>query len=159
MSTVNHRSDGRFAPGNRVALGNPNNRKMHDLRRALLDSADADAVVRVGNRLRALAEGGDVQAAKLWMEYVIGKPPQAIELSGPDGEPLGVDWVRLQDALMGALSRFPDARVAVAVALRGLADDARDAGQPGDDARPEPLDGGPGADPGPLAADCPPLDG
>src|SRR4051812_16452448 len=151
--------DGRFGPGNRLSGGNPNARRLFELRKALLDSADADDVRRVGRRLLALAEDGDVQAAKLWLENVVGKPAQAIELSGPDGEPLGVDWGRLQAVLLGALSRFPEARVQVALALRGLADDNRDAERAGDGTRPEPPDGGPGSDPGPLAEGCAPLDG
>lgn len=122
MSTVNHRSDGRFAPGNRAALGNPLNRRMQALRKALLDSAEPDDVRRVGKRLLALAEEGDVQAAKVYLDFLIGRPAQAIELSGPDGEPLGVDWERLQTVLLTSLSRFPEARLAVVMALKGLAD-------------------------------------
>jgi hypothetical protein len=160
MSTIRNDSNGRldggrFAPGHQFAKGNPNARRMYALRKALLDSAGPDDVRRVGKKLLDLAEGGDVAAAKVWLEYTVGKPPQALELSGPDGEPLGVDWPRLQAVLLGALGRYPEAKVAVAVALRGLADDARDDGgaeRPGDGPRPEPADGGPGAGPGPLAA-------
>ena len=115
-------------------------------------SADTGAVQRVARKLVVLAEDGDVQAAKLWLEYIIGKPPQALELSGPDGEPLGLDWPRLQSVLLGALSRFPEAKVQVALALRGLAaDDSRDAGEPGDCTRSELADGGSGIEPGPVA--------
>jgi hypothetical protein len=151
---------GRFGPGNRFAGGNPNARRMNELRTALLDAAGPDDVRRVGLKLAELAGGGDVQAAKVFLDYVVGKPPQALELSGRDGEPLGVDWGRLQAALMGALAAYPDAKVSVALALRGLADDARsDAGQPGDGPGPEPDDGRPGADPGPVAEDRLTLDG
>jgi hypothetical protein len=41
-------------------------------------------------KLAELAEAGDVQAARLWLEYTIVKPIPAVELSGPDGEPLGL---------------------------------------------------------------------
>ena len=159
MSTANHRSDGRFAPNNRAGLGNPNNRKMQQLRKALLDSAEPDDVRRVGKRLLVLAEGGDVSAAKVYLEYLIGKPPQALELSGPDGEPL-LSEERLTAVIMSALSGFPEARVQVAVALRkALADDGGDDEPAGPDARPGAPDGGPGFDPGPLAGDGGPLDG
>ncbi len=118
---------GRFAPGNRFASGNPQAKRMYELRRALLDSADPDRVKAVGLKMLELAESGDVMAARLILEYLLGKPPQALELSGPDGEPLGMDLAKLQEAILGALARFPEARIAVAVALKGAAD-ASDAG-------------------------------
>jgi hypothetical protein len=152
--------EGRFGPGNQYARGNPQNRRVAEFRQSLLDATDSDTVVRVGKTLSDLAVAGDVTAAKVWLEFVIGKPPQAVELSGPDGEPLGVDWERLQATLLGALGRFPEAKVAVAVALRGLAvDDTRDAEQPGDGTGPEFTDGGSGAEPGPLATGGLTLDG
>jgi hypothetical protein len=116
---------------------------MYELRAALLEAADGETVARVGRKLAELAEGGDVQAAKVWLEYVVGRPPQALELSGPFGSPLGGDWSQFQRILLGALGNFPEARVALAVALRGLADDAhaRDAERPGDGSRSKSVDG------------------
>jgi hypothetical protein len=130
----NHRPDGRFAPGNRASRGNPLARRMFQLRRSLLDAADPEAVARVGRKLAALAEAGDVQAAKVWLDYVVGRPAQAVELSGPAGEPLGVDLGGLHAALMATLAPFPEARVRVALALKGLADESRDVDQTGDGA-------------------------
>jgi hypothetical protein len=37
-------SDGRFAPGNKLSRGNPIHRKMHIMRRALLEAADTHSV-------------------------------------------------------------------------------------------------------------------
>lgn len=127
MSTVNTAGNGRagrgqFGPGNRYGQGNPNVKRMYELRQALLESLDTDAVQRVGRRLLALAEGGDVTAAKLLFDYTLGKPPQALELSGLGGEPLGLDWERLQSVLLTSLARFPDARLAVVMALKGMVD-------------------------------------
>jgi hypothetical protein len=127
---VNHRSDGRapngqWAPGNRAALGNPNNRKMHQLRAALLDSAKPEDVQAVGAKLAELAKAGDVQAARVYLEHVIGKAPQSVELTGPDGSALGLDWQRVEAAVLAALQPFGDqARFAVALALRGVVTDA-----------------------------------
>jgi hypothetical protein len=122
--------DGRFAAGNAIARGNPVNRRMASLRAALLDSATSEAVQAVGAKLAELARGGDVQAAKVWLDFVVGKPPQAVELTGADGEPLaGLDWGRVQGAILDALAPFSEAKVAVALKLRELTDDARgDAG-------------------------------
>ena len=128
-------TDGRFAPGNKLGKGNPLARRSHELRKALVESADADAVREVGRKLKEFALEGDVSAAKLWLEYTVGKPVQAVEVSGPDGEPLGVDWGRLQNVLLGALASFPEAKIQVAMALKGLVNDVRDdAEQPGDGA-------------------------
>jgi hypothetical protein len=122
---------GRFAAGNKFSLGNANARRMHELRRALLESATPEAVREVGLKLVELARAGDVQAARLWLEHCCGKPVQAVELSGPDGAPLGGDLETLRAVVLGALDRHPEARIAVAAALLrfrssadGPADDA-----------------------------------
>jgi hypothetical protein len=152
MSTVsdggNGRGErGRFAPGNKLGNGNPLAKRMNELRKALVDSVAPDDVVRVGKKLREQAEDGDVVAARLLLEYAVGRPAQAIELTGADGAPLGVEFTQLQATLLNALRNNPDGRVAVALALRTLANDARDVERPGDGAGPEsdpdrPGDGG-----------------
>jgi hypothetical protein len=124
---------GRFARGNAFAQGNPNARRMHALRHALLAAVRPEDVQAVGAKLLELARAGDIQAAKVWLEFVVGKPSQAIELSGPEGEPLGMDWDRLQATLLEALARFPEARVEVAMALRGLGDGRIESAKPDGD--------------------------
>src|SRR3954452_8465586 len=114
---------GRFAPGNRLAAGNPNNRRMHHLRSRLLAAATDEDVEAVGRKLAELARSGDVQAAKVWLEFVCGKAPAAVEVSGPDGAPLGLNFYQLQTVLLDALADHPAARVAVAARLRGIAAD------------------------------------
>jgi hypothetical protein len=118
-------ADGRFGASNRFGRGNPHLRRMHVLRSSLLKSVDDDAMHEVGKRLVELAKGGDLDAIKILLSYTIGKPPQSIALTGPDGETLGVDWKAVQAAILGALASFPEARYAVAVRLKGIADDAR----------------------------------
>jgi hypothetical protein len=132
---VNHRSDGRWAPGNKASLGNANNRRMAVLRKALLDSASPEDVQAVGSKLAELAKAGDVQAARVYLEHVIGKAPQSVEVTGPDGASLGLDWSQVEAAVLAALAPFGDqARFAVALALRGVVTDAGRAEQPGDEA-------------------------
>jgi hypothetical protein len=139
--------NGRFAPGNNLAKGNPHARRMHELRRALLDAVDPETVQDVTQKLAELARGGDVPAAKLLLEYVVGKPVQSVELSGPDGEPLGIDFGSIQTSLLNALAPFPEARIQVAMMLRGLADDrlSDTAGSACDGSGPSRDDGGGGA--------------
>jgi hypothetical protein len=112
--------DGTFAKGNRIGRGNPVNRRMAELRRALVDATDPARVKAVGAKLAELAEAGDVAAARTWLDYVIGRPIQALELSGPDGEPLGGDLDTLRTVIMSALDRHPAAKVEVAAALMRL---------------------------------------
>lgn len=142
MSTVddgraNDREDGGlFAPGNRagklfvkgnsLGKGNPNARRQYELRQALLGAAEPRHVEGVYRVMLKAALEGDVAAAKLVLEYIVGRPAQALELSGPDGEPLGGDLAQLQAVIMGALAKFPEARFAVAAELRAV----RDAGDP-----------------------------
>jgi hypothetical protein len=123
---------GRFAPGHTYSRG-PRHTRMAALRAALLDSATPEDVRAVGTKLAELARGGDVQAAKVWLDFVVGKPPQAVELTGADGESLGLDWSRVEAAVLAALAPFGgQARFAVALALRGVVTDADRAEQPGD---------------------------
>lgn len=130
---VNDGSDGRaeggqFARGNKLARGNPNNRRMGELRKVLLDAVEprhVEGVYRV--MLRAALEG-DIAAARVVLDYAVGKPMQAVEVSGPDGGPLGGDLGQLQAVILAALARFPEARFAVAAELRAV----RDAGPPED---------------------------
>src|SRR5215472_2385489 len=84
---------GRFAPGNRVAKGNSIARRMHDLRQTILDATTAEQVAEVWDAVRKLALGGDVSAARLYIEQTIGQPVRAIELSGPDGTALDLPSV------------------------------------------------------------------
>jgi hypothetical protein len=118
-SVDNGRSPGgRFAPGNRFATGNPNSRRMHDLRRVLLEAVGDDDIRAVVARLFEQAKGGDVQAAKLVLEYAVGRPAQSVELSGPDGAVL--DLGRLGGEVLAALAGYPEARILVAARLRSL---------------------------------------
>jgi hypothetical protein len=120
--------DGRFTPGNAIGKGNPGNRRQRELRAALIEAATPEKVKAVEESLHELAVGGDVAAAKVWLDHVVGKPLQAVEVSGPDGQGLGVEV--LMTAVLAALSPYPEARLAVAARLKEVGR-GHDAG-PGD---------------------------
>src|SRR5262249_47427828 len=111
-------SKGLFAPGNTIAKGNVGNARMKELRRALLDCATPEKVKAVEESLHELAVGGDVAAAKVWLDHVVGKPVQAVELAGPDGQTLGMEVV--MTAVLAALAPYPEAPLAVAARLQGV---------------------------------------
>lgn len=67
-------TNGRFLPGNRIATGNPIARQAQQLRCALMEAVKPDDLTRIVARLIALAEAGDVQAAKLILDRVLGPP-------------------------------------------------------------------------------------
>jgi hypothetical protein len=72
-------AQGRFAPGNKVARGNPFARRMARLRsRALAagSGSDLEAIVR---QLVTAAKAGDVAAAKVLLPYVLGRPPEPVD--------------------------------------------------------------------------------
>jgi hypothetical protein len=50
------------------------------------------------------------------LEFVIGKPPQALEVSGPDGQAPVMEVVTT--AVLVALAPYPEARLAVAARLK-----------------------------------------
>jgi hypothetical protein len=77
---------GRFAPGNKLAKGNPANRRMQEFRRSFLDAIEPETVQAITKKLVALAVAGDLDACKVLLPQLIGRPPQLIDLSGPDVE-------------------------------------------------------------------------
>lgn len=70
-------AQGRFAEGNPGGPGNPHAKRVGELRVALLEAvtpADMQAVVKA---LVEAAKGGDVAAARVLFERVLGKPVEA----------------------------------------------------------------------------------
>jgi hypothetical protein len=65
---------GRFAPGCPGGPGSRLQRRQAKLRRSLVRAVGSDAVRAVAARLVALATDGDVNAAKLLLQYAVGKP-------------------------------------------------------------------------------------
>ena len=123
---------GLFQAGNQIAKGHVGNARMRELRRTLVEAATPEKVKAVEESLHELAVGGDVAAAKVWLDHVVGKPVQAVELSGPDGQAL--DLPAIVATIMVALGDEPAARVKVAAAFRKL----------GSSADGDPVGGGPG---------------
>lgn len=109
---------GLFQPGNTLAKGNPGNRRMAELRRTLLDCATDADIRALYDSLMESARGGDTAAARVLLEYLIGKPAQQIEVSGPDGQALGLTEVVA--VVMEALGGDTEARIRVAAAFKRM---------------------------------------
>ena len=113
--------NGRFAPGNKCGQGNPLHKRMAQLRKQLVKAITPQDIFDIGEKLKAMALAGDTQAARLLLDHVLGKAPQHIELSGPEGTPLGLSLADLQVSIWESLKDAPEARAKVALALRQVA--------------------------------------
>jgi hypothetical protein len=83
---------GQFAKGNPGGPGNPFARQVAALRKALLESISAADIKAIAAKLRDLAKGGDIAAAKLLLAYTIGKPQPAVQPDNLDVE----EWEHLK---------------------------------------------------------------
>jgi len=70
---------GRFVSGNRYARGNPLASKAQELRVALLGSVSTTELKLVIKRLVTEAKAGDIAAAKVLLDRLLG-PPVAVDL-------------------------------------------------------------------------------
>jgi hypothetical protein len=67
-------SDGRFAKGNPGGPGNPHARQVARLKSALHEALTEEGIAAVARAMLEKAQEGDVAAARLLLEYSIGKP-------------------------------------------------------------------------------------
>ena len=109
---------GLFAPGNQHSKGNVGRGRMTLLRRTLVDCATPEKVKEIEAKLYSLAISGDIAAIKIWLDHLIGRPVQAVELSGPDGAAPGLDTI--MTAVLTALADYPQAQLAVAAKLKEI---------------------------------------
>jgi len=89
--TVNKRSNGQFAKGNKIGnrfkpgeSGNPNGRNgsMSDLFKELAKAEDSKGKTRkekILNKVLSMAENGSLKAAEMYMNRVEGKPREYVE--------------------------------------------------------------------------------
>ena len=86
-------ANGRFAPGNPGGPGNPYARKVAELRKEMVNFVSADDLKHIVFAIKMKAERGDISAARLLFQYVLGKP-----LPATDPDRLDVDeWQKLQE--------------------------------------------------------------
>ena len=84
-----HTPAGKFAPGNRFGKGNPTAIRMREHRMQFLEAIAEGTIPALAKRLQVAALKGDEFAVKVLLDYCLGKPQQAVELTGADGAPLG----------------------------------------------------------------------
>jgi hypothetical protein len=117
--------EGKFARGNRLARGNPSNRRAAALRAALFADLDEGKMQALGRRLYERALAGDMEAVKVLLAYACGRPRLA-----PDPDRLDLDeWELLRAApglaqLWHAANEVVDVRFAAEIWKRLSAADA-----------------------------------
>jgi hypothetical protein len=72
-------SHGRFAPGNPGGPGNPFYRRQAEFRRAALAAFTPEDVASLLRVMLALGRNGDTAAARVFLDYAVGKPAKAAE--------------------------------------------------------------------------------
>ena len=117
----------RFAPGNKHGRGNPTAIRMHEHRMQFLDAIAEGTIPALAKRLQVAALNGDEFSVKVLLDYCLGKPAQAIELTGADGEPLGVNFAAVTTIVLDALAgpEHAEARVRIAAQLMEIGDAGR----------------------------------
>jgi hypothetical protein len=72
-------ANGRFTMGNKGGPGNPFARQVAEIRKLLLSSVPGERLTKIVLAMVEKAEAGDVAAAKLVLQYTVGKPAEAVE--------------------------------------------------------------------------------
>jgi hypothetical protein len=113
---------GMFRPGHTLSRGNnggnPNVRRQAEYKRALISCGSEEDIQKLYATLTKAALDGDIPAAKLLLDHLVGRPVQSVELSGPDNEPARVELSTLVAVIMSAVGDDMQARVKIASALR-----------------------------------------
>jgi hypothetical protein len=99
---------GRFGYGNTYGKGNPFSRKLGAMRSAFLNAVSEADVAAVVRSLLRRALNGDVDAARLFLSYSLGKPAAVVE----------PDTLDLDE--MGLLLRYPAAEFEQRAIMEGV---------------------------------------
>ena len=104
---------GRFKPGNKAAKngGRPSKPREERYTEILREAVTFAQFERIVRRIAQKAERGDLPAAKLLFEYIIGKPPQQYQLTGRDGGAIELDldeWKRQRQERLERTAQMED---------------------------------------------------
>lgn len=85
-----HRPNGQFAPGNKFGKGNPLAKRQGELRRMFMEAVTPLKMQAVERAIYQATIEGDMQAARVYLEYTIGKP-QSMQTEREDTGPLVIE--------------------------------------------------------------------
>ncbi len=108
---------GTLLPGHRISVGNrggnPNAKRMAELKQALIACGTVEDVQKLYAALMAAALDGDVPAAKLLLDHLVGRPTQPIEVTGTGPAPVQTD-IRALVAIIHEETPDPEMRLRIA---------------------------------------------
>jgi hypothetical protein len=105
---------GLFARGNQAARGNPNAVALAQLRRVAREAGTPEKVKAVMDKLYAMfMDLSDLQAGIVWMQYTVGKPTLAVEVSTEPRAAIQTD-IRAIVAIIQQEERDPEKRLRLA---------------------------------------------
>jgi hypothetical protein len=102
-SPSNHDARGRFTNGNKAGSGNPYARRVAMLRRAMLRVVQPNDLQAIIVKMILLAGEGDVAAARLVLQYTLGKPTESV-----DPDTLDLQEVELAKQRLAFKPELPD---------------------------------------------------
>jgi hypothetical protein len=110
-----------FAKGNPGGPGNPFARQINALRAQLYAAVTEQDMAEVVQALLAGAKAGKLAYIRELLDRLIGKPPQAIQLSGDDeAPPLSLSLSDLQLVVWDLLADHPELKAQLADRLRAM---------------------------------------
>ncbi len=114
---------GKFLHGNRfqTSPGNPVARRMSQLRTVAVKAQTPEDVLAIFTALLNAGKGGDVAASKTYLDFVIGRPIQKLELTGADGEPIGLQTGHLTLLIMQDLLGYPELQTKISLTIQRAA--------------------------------------
>jgi hypothetical protein len=90
-------SDGKFVKGNKGGPGNPFARKLAAMRRAFFAAVTKEDLAAIAQAMIEKAKAGDVAAARLVIQYTMGRPAEAVDPDRLDE----MEWQQWQRELVG----------------------------------------------------------
>lgn len=109
--------NGTIRPGSKIAL----NKRVVQLKRVFDECVTAEDMQAAYAKLMEGVKSGDMVAIKEFFDRTLGRPRQAVEVTGgPDGEPARLNISTITAVILGALSDDSEARYKVAAALGAL---------------------------------------
>ncbi len=112
-------ANGKFTAGHRFSVGNKGNYHPRTLRSQIVAETTLDQVrVLLDNLYNRAINEGNVSAARLWLDAILGKQKTEIEVSGPGGMPLITQVI--MPVMMRVLENHPAVKEEVAQALAQL---------------------------------------
>jgi len=97
---------------------------MSQLRTAAVKAQTPEDVLAIFTALLNAGKDGDVAASKVYLDFIIGRPIQKLELTGADGEPIGLQIGHLTLLIMQELLGYPELQTRISLTIQKAAQNA-----------------------------------